>query len=269
MKRILGCVAVLLLVAAVPMWAGNDRDVVDPAAPSLPQVPPDPNAPMWSGPEAVLYDNGSLVTHPGGGAGGADASAVQTALAMTLYGFGFQSTVPNRMADDFTVTDAGGWDIQTITFFGYQTGSTTTSTFTDIYVQIWDGAPNAGGAVVFGDYTTNRMASTSFTNIYRVLDTTLTNTDRPVMAIVATIGTTLAQGDYWVDFSAAGTLASGPWAPPISILGQTATGNALQYTQTLGTWAAAIDTGSGAQQGMPFIIEGLVVPVELQSFDVE
>ncbi len=41
-------------------------------------------------PEVVLYDNGPLVTHPGGGAGGADASAVQTALAMTLYGVGYQ-----------------------------------------------------------------------------------------------------------------------------------------------------------------------------------
>jgi hypothetical protein len=259
---------VLLLVAALPMWAGNDRDVVNPADPGS-YTPPDPNSPMWQGPDAVLFDNGPLVTHPGGGGGGADASAVQTALLMSLYGFGFQSTVPNRMADDFTVTDAGGWDVQTITFFGYQTGSTTTSTFTDIYVQIWDGAPNAGGAVVFGDYTTNRLSSTTWSNIYRVLDTGLTDTQRPIMAIVATIGTTLAQGDYWVDFSAAGTLASGPWAPPISILGQTATGNALQYTLSAGVWAAAIDTGSGGQQGMPFIIEGLVVPVELQSFDVE
>jgi len=267
-KKLLGCVAVLLLVAAVPMWAGNDRDVVNPADPGS-YTPPDPNSPMWQGPDAVLFDNGPLVTHPGGGGGGADASAVQTALLMSLYGFGFQSTVPNRMADDFTVTDAGGWDVQTITFFGYQTGSTTTSTFTDIYVQIWDGAPNAGGAVVFGDYTTNRLSSTTWSNIYRVLDTGLTDTQRPIMAIVATIGTTLAQGDYWVDFSAAGSGASGPWAPPISILGQTATGNALQYTLSAGVWAAAIDTGSGAQQGMPFIIEGLVVPVELQSFDVE
>ena len=217
----------------------------------------------------MLYDNGPLVTHPGGGGGGADASAVQTALRMSLYGFGFQSTVPNRMADDFVVTDAAGWDVSTITFFGYQTGSTTTSTFTDIYVQIWDGDPSAGGTVVWGDYTTNRLQSTGWSNIYRVLDTTLTDTQRPVMAIVATIGTTLAQGTYWVDFSAAGSGASGPWAPPISILGTTATGNALQYTTSGGVWAAALDSGSGAQQGMPFIIDGTVVPVELQTMTIE
>ena len=75
MKRILGCVAVLLLVAAVPMWAGNDRDVVNPSDPIVTN-PPDPNAPAWQEPEAVLYDNGPFITHTGGGAGGADASAV-------------------------------------------------------------------------------------------------------------------------------------------------------------------------------------------------
>jgi hypothetical protein len=36
-------------------------------------------------PAVVLYDNGPLVTHPGGGAGGLDASALQTALGMTTY----------------------------------------------------------------------------------------------------------------------------------------------------------------------------------------
>jgi len=69
-----------------------------------------------------------------------------------------------------------------------------------------------------------------------------------------------------VEWTTNGTLSSGPWAPPISILGQTTTGNAIQYTTA---WAALIDSSSGTQQGLPFIIEGLVVPVELQSFDIE
>lgn len=265
-KKVLGCVAVLLLVVAVPMWAANERDIVNPSEPSV-VIPPDPNSPMWSGPEAVLYDNGPLVTHPGGGFGGADASALQTALGLNTYGFGNQFLNGYRMADDFTVTDAGGWDVQSITFFAYQTGSTTTSTITGVYLQIWNGDPSAGGTVIWGDLTTNRMASTAWTNAYRVLDTDLLGSTRPIMASAATIGTTLAAGTYWLDWMTDGTLASGPWAPPISILGQTVTGNALQYTTA---WAPALDTGTAAaQQGMPFIIEGVVVPVELQSFDVE
>ncbi len=51
---------------------------------------------------------------------------------------------------------------------------------------------------------------------------------------MATIGTALAQGTYWVQSATDGSLASGPWAPPITILGQTTTGNALQYTTPRG-----------------------------------
>ena len=267
-KKFLGCVAVLLLVAALPALADNVRDIVNPADPGS-YTPPDPNSPTWAGPEAVLYDNGPLVTHPGGGGGGADASAVQTALGLTIYGFGHALSTGYRIADDFTVTDSGGWDVQTVTFFAYQTGSGTTSTINHVNLQIWLGQPGGGGSVVFGDTTTNRLASTSWSNIYRVLDTGLTDTQRPIMADVVNVGTNLVAGTYWLDWQTGGTLSSGPWAPPISILGQTTTGNALQFDPSTSTWNPMIDSGASAQQGLPFIVEGLVVPVELQSFDIE
>jgi hypothetical protein len=247
--------------AMAGMAAGQALE--DTTATSAPGPAPNFNVPMWDGPDVVLYDNGPLVTHPGGGFGGADASALQTALAMGIYGFGHQFLNGNRMADDFTVTDSGGWDVQTITFFAYQTGSGSGSTITGVYLQIWNGDPSAGGSVIWGDLTTNRLANTAWSNTYRVLDTDLLGSTRPIMANTATVGTTLPAGTYWLDWMTDGSLASGPWAPPISILGQTTTGNAIQYT---GSWAAALDVG---QQGMPFIIEGVIVPVELQSFDVE
>jgi hypothetical protein len=267
-KKLLGIVVVLLVVAAVPMWAGNDRDVVNPADPIVVN-PPDPNAPVWEGPRDLLYDSGPVVTHPGGGAGGADASAVQTALLMSVYGFGHALSTGYRVADDFTVTDAGGWDIDSFVFGAYQTGSGTTSTINHVNVRIWDGDPSAGGTVIWGDTTTNRLATTGWSNIYRVLDTALTDTQRPIMYVEATVGTTLPPGTYWIDWQVGGSGASGPWAPPISILGQTTTGNALQYDPATTTWNPLIDTGSSAQQGLPFEVQGLVVPVELQSFDVE
>ena len=252
---------VLALVGVV--LADSEQEVFDPN-----EVVTSNPAPLtaFEWPDVVLYDNGPLVTHPGGGAGGADVSAVQNALGMTTNGFGNQFSAGYSLADDFTVTDAAGWQIDDITFFGYQTGSPTTSTITGLYVQIWDGPPNAGGAVVWGDLTTNRLLTTGWSNIYRAADGTLTATNRPVMDSVATIGTTLAQGTYWLQWSADGSLASGPWAPPITILGQTTTGNALQYTTA---WAAIADVSSLTPQGLPFIINGAVVPVELQSFSVE
>jgi hypothetical protein len=214
-----------------------------------------PEAVSWAGPEVVLYDNGPMVTHPGGGGGGADASALQdVSLGMGTYGFGAQLSAGNRVADDFTVTDAAGWAIDTITFFAYQTGSGTTSTITSLNLRIWDGPPNAGGTVIWGDTTTNLLTSTTWANVYRVLEGTLTATDRPIMACVATVNHTLPAGTYWLDWQFGGSASfSGPWQPPVTILGQTTTGNALQYTTT--GWAALVDVGP---QGLPFIIDGVL-----------
>ena len=71
-------------------------------------------------------------TCPGCGAGGADESALQTGLGMNTLGFGHQVSAGNRIADDFDVIDSGGWDVQMITFFAYQTGSGPPSTITAV-----------------------------------------------------------------------------------------------------------------------------------------
>ncbi len=212
----------------------------------------------------ILYDNGPLITHPAGGSGGADASALQTTtLVMNTLGFGHADTTGFRMADDFVVTDASGWDVESITFFAYQTGSTTTSTMDHVNLQIWDGPPGAGGStVVFGDTTTNRLASTSWGNVYRTTLTTMAAIDRPIMESVVTAVIHLDPGTYWLDWQTGGTLASGPWAPPITILGTAVTGNGQQFNPTPMTWGPALDTGTGTPaQGLPFVIEGNVTAV--------
>ena len=203
----------------------------------------------------VIYDNGPLITHPTGGAGGAAASAVQTAAGLTVYGFGQQLSANNRVADDFTVPVGQSWVLDSVVLFGYQTGATTGApTMNNVNLQIWNGVPNAtGSVVVFGDTTTNRLATSVFSNIYRVLDTGLTATNRPIFANTVTLGVTLTAGTYWLDWQTGGTLASGPWAPPISILGQTTTGNALQKIGA-GAWAPLVDGTS--PQGLPFVLQG-------------
>lgn len=203
---------------------------------------------------SVLHDNGPLVTHPGQGAGGADASVLQTALLLSTYGFGHAQSTGFRVADDFTVTDPGGWDVDSFVFYAYQTGSTTTSTITGVNYRIWNGNPSSGGTVIFGDTTTNRLTSSTWSNIYRSIDTSITDSNRPIMANVVSAGVTLPPGTYWVDWQTNGSLASGPWAPPISIVGTTTTGNAIQYNGS--AWAAAIDTGAAAPQGFPFLVVG-------------
>jgi len=214
---------------------------------------------------AVFYSQNELVSNPGAGFGGADASAI-TAPG-TTFGFGNQQPLGNRMADDFTIPAGQSWIIDSIIVYHYQTGSTTTSTINNLNLQIWDGASPGTGNIVAGDSTTNALAASYFSNIYRVTPTTLTNSQRPIMRNQVNMGgISLDNGTYWIDFAASGTLASGPWNPPRTIAGQPITGNAQQRLGTTFAWGPAL---SGTdQQGVAFVIYGTdsPLPVELSSF---
>jgi len=200
----------------------------------------------------VIYDNGPLVNSPGTGPGGADESVLQTSLGMNTLGFGHQAASGYRVADDFTLTTSE--HLQAIKFYAYQTGSTTTSTITSVNLRIWDGPPNnPASSVIYGDTTTDRMTDTTWSNIYRTIEGT-PDTNRPIMVNTVSVDVTLGPGTYWLDWSTDGSLASGPWALPITIDGQTTTGNALQYTTS---WSSAlVDSGTGTPQGLPFVILG-------------
>lgn len=205
----------------------------------------------------TLWDNGPLITHPGGGFGGADRSAISPGQGT----FGFNSNLTAfHEADDFTV-GAGGWNINAIRAFAYQTGSTTTSTFTGLYVQIWDGSPGNGGNVVWGDMTTNLMSGTSWTNIYRTSGTDSQGSTRPIMHVDATgLNINLGAGTYWIEFAMTGTLGSGPWIPLVSDPNQLIAGNARTFTVATATWADTLDATSQLGVEFPFLLEGTVIP---------
>ncbi|TVQ28962.1 MAG: hypothetical protein EA370_15885, partial [Wenzhouxiangella sp.] len=210
----------------------------------------------------VLHDNGPFITSFGDGPGGSDVSLLQNvSLGMTTLGAGVQFVSPgphNRIADEFEVTTPGGWTIENIVFYGYQTNSTTSSSFTGVNFRIWDGPPtDAGSSVIFGDTTTNRFADTGWTGSYRYAETAIGNTQRPIMYVIGEAGIHLEPGSYWVDWQLAGTIASGPWQPPITIIGQTTTGNALQFFAT--GWEPWLDGATLTPQGAPFQLWGSTV----------
>ena len=252
--------AALLSLAAQGATPVAAETVANPSVPTaldlqLAQAGPTVPASVPGG-EALLFDNGPFVTNPGAGFGGADASAVQTALGVSGYGFGHAISSGFRVADDFTVP-AGGWTINAITFYAYQTGSTTTTTINNINLRIWDGVPGAPGSnIVFGDTTTNRLASSSSTNAYRVADYDMLGDTRPIMASAATVGTNLGAGTYWLDWQSGGTLGSGPWAPPVTIAGTTGKpgANGMQFNGS--AWGPLVDTIAGTAQDLPFVIDG-------------
>ena len=207
------------------------------------------------GTKDILYDNGGFITQFGVGSNGSDYSDMQfTSLSMGSYGFGNNIYSGLSVADDFEVTET--WELSGITFYAYQTGSGTASTITEVYFQIYDGDPAVGGTKIFGDMINNRLVSTKWTNVWRVKDSE-PEENRPIMSIYAdATGCTLDPGTYWVVWQSNGSESSGPFAPPITVLGESTTGNGLQYDGS--SWGTLVDGNTLAPQGLPFVIEGNV-----------
>ncbi len=205
-----------------------------------------------------LYDNGPLINSYGTGAGGVDESFLQTNLGMNIYGFGHQVGYGYSIADDFTIPAGSNWTIDEVSLYAYQSYSPTTSTISEVFLRIWDGMPGGGGSIVFGDFSTNRLLSSTWSNTYRVLDTESGyNTNRPVMINQVSVGTTLPAGTYWLEWQVGGSpYYSGPWAPPITITGQTTTGNGLQSLDNGNTFNPVLDNGTYTPQGFPFTLFG-------------
>ncbi|GBL34772.1 hypothetical protein EMGBS15_03670 [Filimonas sp.] len=101
----------------------------------------------------LLFDNGPFVTNVGAGFGGANISVLQTVTipGYTTFGYNVNKNTNQRLTDQFTNTIP--WKIDYIDVYAYQTGSTTTSTFTSGVVKIWDADPSTGTAnTEFGDF---------------------------------------------------------------------------------------------------------------------
>lgn len=203
----------------------------------------------------TLYYQAELINYPNQGFGGADVSATTGAT------FGYTSSTSSGfyLSEDFTVPPGELWVIDSVVFFAYQTNSTTTSTFNVLRFQIMQGTTPGAGTIVFGDLTTNRLAATQFTGIYRTLPSAKTNTQRPIMQISGNLPSlNLTSGNYRIDYMLGGTLAAGPFVPQrtISTIHE-ATGNAYQFTTG---WVALTeldpDGNNPLPKGMPFLIYG-------------
>ncbi len=232
-------------------------------------IPLDAPIPLSNRSAATLYDNGPLANSIGTGVGGADESVLQLSLGLIILGYGHQVVFENRLADDFIIPPGESWTIDAITLFSYQTGSTTVSPITRLALQIWDGTPgDPGSSVIFGDLSGSCLTTSSWTGIYRVSENnTGVSSERPIMANTCSIGTTLGAGTYWIDWHSEGDVAfTGPWAPPITITGEFATGNAVRTNDGGLTWYDVDDGAIVGQQGLPFIIDGTRLPVELTAF---
>src|SRR5690606_19317781 len=84
--------------------------------------------------EGTLYSNGPYFNQPGS----PDVSLLESVtLGTNILGFGHAISSGYRVADDVTFDSAV--EIESLEFYAYQTGSTTTSTINNINVRIWEG----------------------------------------------------------------------------------------------------------------------------------
>ncbi|HYC76044.1 MAG TPA: hypothetical protein VEI02_00315 [Planctomycetota bacterium] len=218
----------------------------------------------------TVYSNGPIVTHPGSGYLGADASALE--LTSGTFGFTANSAAlpaPGfRVADDFTVPCGQTWTINSIKGFGYQTLTSApatlppTSTLNGGNYRIWDGPPNQAGSNIIHDFTgSNQFVSSSFTNIFRTSNTPVNGGTRPIFDVVMQgNGITLAAGTYWLDYALSATVSGGPFVPSISANAPIApVGNAVQFLPTAvaglapGYWSILVQ--GPVQVGIPFEID--------------
>lgn len=204
--------------------------------------------------KGLLIDNGSFITNT---ANPADPDSSVLQLTSNTLGGGFQSGLGYSTADDFVIA-SGSWVIDSIQIFGYQTGSDTlVSTFTGLFIRIWDGNPSSGGTIVWGDTTTNLLDNTYWSHVYRG-STSSWGTTRPIMVLTAApTALTLPAATYWIEFQASRSGASGPWCVPTTIVNTEMTGDAFQRTGNIfNPWT---DTGSLQGLGLPFKIYGTII----------
>lgn len=176
----------------------------------------------------------------------------------TSFGFGASIASNLALVENFTVPSGQIWNLTNLLVFAYSTNySGATSPFNDFRVRIYNTDPSLGTATpIFGDLTTNRFASSSSTNIYRIAYGTPGQT-RLVWGIVGNLPTTLNPGQYWIEWQL-GTVTgvTSNFCPPSTVAGTISQpgNNAWQHNVQTNVWTPVVDQGSSTRQDLPFVL---------------
>lgn len=178
----------------------------------------------------VLFDNGPIITDPTGGTGQIAGLPISQADGFTIPGnpFLFSTTgaaatfaTQTAAADNFVVP-AGGWDLDAVTLFAFQSSQTTPTVHT-IRINLWTAAPYSAGspppvpsplpqpvlaqALVLdageGTFVCHRQSPTGTSTVRPIFAYTVSLDGLPDMGV-------LPEGEYWLEFSFEG--ASSPSA---------------------------------------------------------
>jgi hypothetical protein len=248
-----------------------------------------------AGAAGVLFDNGPIVTNPTGGTGSIAGQPISQADGFTVPGQSFifsttgvGATVSQNtsVADNFVVpAGSGGWDLDSVTLFAFQSGQTTPSV-TSIHINLWTAAPySAGSPGPLPDPLPQPVLAAALvlpagpgTFVAQRESTTGTSTVRPVFAYTVSLndlpgGGVLGPGEYWLEWSFDGALSSSPtvFTPLVTPRTSAFDTNARQYNSLDGqatsprVWfegregfVSGVTDGRGF--ALPFVLQGTALP---------
>ncbi|MBL9031340.1 MAG: hypothetical protein JNM80_06495 [Phycisphaerae bacterium] len=218
----------------------------------------------------ALWNNGGVETDPS--APCLPPGVAASVASGPMLGVSVEQQWGDRVADDFLVADASGWDVNEVELVAYVPGLPTPPGFSPISavnVQVWSGKPGEPGSyVVWGDPWTNRMISAESLpsstggSVNRVAAEPLPcQSDMPLFRVRASMPTHLPPGAYWLDWQMTTWMGGGVVAPPVTIAGMAGhpAGNARQTSGWTGQYGPIVDVtqaGRMAPQEMPFVIRG-------------
>lgn len=203
-----------------------------------------------------LWDNGTFVTEFRTGCNGWDISVRQT--PGIEYGFPTQPQLRHQ-ADDMTVPAGQVWQVQQMRWYLFQPNASEQEPLVSAFVRVWDGPPGAGGSIIAGDMTTNRLIGSQFADTYRVPQANPTECPRAVkqVSIDMTWLPNLTAGTYWFELASAGNLSfPGPLAVP-TVPRNELTDNSRSLDVTTNTWSANSDNGLPVD--FPFELDGKII----------
>lgn len=249
--------------------------------PNLPALDPQPMT--WSGVAAPAGSCWSEVQH----------NEPDRSLSNTVAGYSVHEVAGGggnfRLADDFTIPAGQRWRIDGVCVYVYKTAFVGIPVIPPVRLRIWNGAPNAGGVIVFDGNAGVPFAATDLINtpvgpknLFRIFNTvapppgTAPGTTRRLYEIAMTVpgGLVLPAGTYWIDYQTTPNGGPNNFNPSTTHHGirGVAGANGLQF-QAAG-WVATIDGGNPASapdvpQDLPFIIKGENLQPELRIDDAQ
>ncbi len=177
-----------------------------------------------------LYSNGPFITNPTGGTGAIAGLPISQCDGFTIPGqtfiystLGIGATVAvNVAASDNFAVPPGGWDVDSITLYAFQS-SQTTPTVTQVQINLWTAAPYAADSPPpIPDPLPTPVLATPLvlaagpgTFVCHRESPSSTSTNRPVFSYTVSLdglpsSGRLGPGEYWIQWSFVG--ASSPSA---------------------------------------------------------